>query len=82
MRWYHVTLLLQQPLSSSVLYLMASLPSLAINATLHKLDPDPRKLSPASLPIEKVITSSLFNRKQISALWFIYLLGIYDHWNS
>ncbi|EHA8588176.1 Pentatricopeptide repeat-containing protein [Cocos nucifera] len=32
---------------------MASLPSFAVNATLHKLDPDARKLSPTSLPIEK-----------------------------
>lgn len=32
---------------------MASLPSLAIKATLHKLDPDPRKLPPTSLPLEK-----------------------------
>ncbi|WOK97444.1 hypothetical protein Cni_G06152 [Canna indica] len=32
---------------------MASLPSLAFSGTLHKLDPDVRKLSPTSLPPEK-----------------------------
>ncbi|KAJ0988876.1 hypothetical protein J5N97_007232 [Dioscorea zingiberensis] len=32
---------------------MASLPSIAINGTLHRLEPDLRKLSPSSLPAEK-----------------------------
>ncbi|XP_039124574.1 putative pentatricopeptide repeat-containing protein At5g52630 isoform X4 [Dioscorea cayenensis subsp. rotundata] len=32
---------------------MASLPSIVINGTLHRLEPDLRKLSPTSLPAEK-----------------------------